>query len=950
MRTYYISCDPDSFAYIHEPEQVHEDIYISCELVYNGQVWHDARLRIRGDSSRNYPKKSYKVNFDADERFYGRDKLNLTSEWRDASYSREYLSYDFFHRSGLPASRTWFCRVYINGEYMGLYLDVEQIDEQYLAGSHLPNDASIYKASYDGSMLRMHEPIEEVWEKKTNETTGFYDLADLIEWIDTVPEERFFEEMDVVFNRDQFARHMAVNTIIGNSSTYYHNYYLIHDLSPQGLWTVLPWDIDRSFNFWGDYSMYPQYYLNSHPYMEDTNPLVVRCWRNDEMRNLIFEHTRNMIDSLVTEEYYTAIVVELDSLLRDAVEEDEYCQYTIEEVRGSIAGLAGEILDRGVYMSEAISQEPLPFDISPVQFTREGVRFSWDRAVIASGENTSYDLYIDTAYNIPDPVVYSVGQDTTFLLPDLTPGDYFWKVVAYSPSGRFTTCLRWYRSFTIPENFPEGTVVTGVLNEDTVWTTENNPIWIADSLVIPENITLQVEEGAHIIFLENASLVNYGSVSLSGTLEDSIVVEFAPQSSEVVPIRMTGYDASLYALYTDFRGDIPDDGVFLAIEDNATAEFVYSQLLLDNGTVVDIGDSRISMHECTVAGSFHGFITAGDDSQIAFHEGSIRTQSDDADCFIVQSTGDSLIASFAQSSVHLQNGYMINQHGNAGLIYISGVQSNGGALANGLRVSGHNNTIEVENSVFLLYDTAVYLQGEKTILEIYNSVFFRNRIACTVTEESGRIAQPYIRNSIFYGNETDLYQTDHGSMDLGFNYFDTDAGSVYPGTVTGDLLVIDAWNGNWEPMWHSPLIDAGCGYGAPEFDIVGQPRVDVLDMPNAGTGVVRYVDIGIYEYKYGVQHGPLPDEPGWVHVYPNPTTGHVNIFYDLENGDSIHLRIYDILGRQVYATHREGLLNGPNTIRWEGNSSSGTAVASGVYFLQLEQGSKLSTRRIVIVR
>ena len=49
LRSYYITCDSAEFVYINShPEDL---IYIDCTLEYDGQVWPDARIRLRGESS-----------------------------------------------------------------------------------------------------------------------------------------------------------------------------------------------------------------------------------------------------------------------------------------------------------------------------------------------------------------------------------------------------------------------------------------------------------------------------------------------------------------------------------------------------------------------------------------------------------------------------------------------------------------------------------------------------------------------------------------------------------------------------------------------------------------------------------------------------------------------------------------------------------------------------------
>ena len=90
-------------------------------------------VRFRGNTSLNAQKKSFKINVDkfVDQNFYGLSELNLIGNQNDPSILRAKLCWDFFREAGLPACRTSHVRVYVNGTYMGVYLNVEQIDNRF---------------------------------------------------------------------------------------------------------------------------------------------------------------------------------------------------------------------------------------------------------------------------------------------------------------------------------------------------------------------------------------------------------------------------------------------------------------------------------------------------------------------------------------------------------------------------------------------------------------------------------------------------------------------------------------------------------------------------------------------------------------------------------------------------------------------------------------------------
>jgi spore coat protein CotH len=58
-------------------------------------------------------------------------RLTLNAMTQDTSKIHEYGAYALFNAMGVPASKTGWARVYVNGVDRGLYLNVEQPDEVF---------------------------------------------------------------------------------------------------------------------------------------------------------------------------------------------------------------------------------------------------------------------------------------------------------------------------------------------------------------------------------------------------------------------------------------------------------------------------------------------------------------------------------------------------------------------------------------------------------------------------------------------------------------------------------------------------------------------------------------------------------------------------------------------------------------------------------------------------
>lgn len=942
LRTYRIACDPDELEQIYLTP--HENIYISCELMYNGQVWHNARLRIRGDTSRDYPKKSYRVNFDADQRFFGRDKMNLVSEWLDASYSHEFLSYDTFHRAGLEASQTWFARVYINDVYMGLYLDVEQVDEFLLARSSLNDNSSVYKAELDDAMLRAGERVDSLWTKETNETSGFYDLYDLIDWVNNVPDGTFYPELDSLFDRKQLARHIAVNTLITNSSTYYHNYFLVHDLRPGGKWRILPWDMDRSYRAYYSYSV-PNYFICSHPMNSEVNELIRRCWRDDRMRNEIFTHVDGLIDSLMTYSYLDSLVSHLDTLLLAAVDEDTFKQYSIEDFHSNLDAIPTYVEGRNTYMRHSMENAPLPFTLLDASKEATGLRLRWESSRTADNGSVHYRVLLDTQYNLPNPEVIEAGSDTTFLIDSLGVGSWFWRVEAVNTGSESTQSIQFFKKFVLDTPLSTSQSLPDTVTANLTLTPDDGPLWLNKSVVVQQGVTLTFQAGLQVGISDTASLIVDGTFRAMGSIDHPVTFSSLQYDLPGGTIVRRGTESTLTIVHAEMKNlggiisGVPNgqDAGEITLASSHLSGFRDITLRVESGhaTVDDVqlhcnGENGILVRGGTLFINKSRLVDAGDEpvntlvrcegnpEQVEIHSSQLRTFH-----------GRILLTTLNSTEMSL-----VNTEFRGGSSYIEG-----------------EFPLNIINSSWLECDTALSL-GSTVSVNCYNSLFTMNGIALQQDSDGSEIPLvPYIRNTVFFENQKDVSPLLSNRWNVGFSYLNDADTLVWDRIHTGEPGVVDSWNGNWELLPGSQLIDAGWGTDAPERDVVNQQRVDVQGVPNTGQGDIDYVDIGLYEYPFGiVPFDPGSDSLAALFVYPNPTDGRVTISFLMESEGNAKLTIFNLLGQRVYQREMNGFASGRYWIQWEGMNDDNKPVASGLYIAQLQLQGSTRNARIILLR
>ena len=80
--------------------------------------------------------------------------------------------------------------------------------------------------------------------------------------------------------------------------------------------------------------------------------------------------------------------------------------------------------------------------------------------------------------------------------------------------------------------------------------------------------------------------------------------------------------------------------------------------------------------------------------------------------------------------------------------------------------------------------------------------------------------------------------------------------------------------------------------------------------------------------------------------YPNPFNAETIIRYDLPKSEDVSIKIYDIMGREIFSVFYKKQSPGENSFIWKGNSNMDVLVSSGMYFLQMSAGKEIKRMKI----
>ncbi len=117
----------------------------------NGRRWESAGVHLKGatGSFRGIDDKpSFTLTFDrydSTQRFHGLAKVHLNNSVEDPSFMSEWLGSELFRAGGVPAARATHAAVNLNGRNLGLFVLVEGLTEEFLAGQFRRTDGHLYE-------------------------------------------------------------------------------------------------------------------------------------------------------------------------------------------------------------------------------------------------------------------------------------------------------------------------------------------------------------------------------------------------------------------------------------------------------------------------------------------------------------------------------------------------------------------------------------------------------------------------------------------------------------------------------------------------------------------------------------------------------------------------------------------------------------------------------------
>ncbi|MDP6386303.1 MAG: CotH kinase family protein, partial [Planctomycetota bacterium] len=207
-----------------------------ASVYYNGEFYDNVFVRIRGGSSAWYPKKSYKFDFNKDQRLLfpsglRHDEANINTTWADKAFVRQTLSYELYTLAGCVSPGSYPVRLEQNGAFRSVAIFVEEPGEEPFLEEHgLDPEGALYK------MYNVLNSWKGGVEKKTRLQEGHKDLKQLVQGLSQTSAQELEKLLFDAIDLDQCFNYLAVTSLIHDNDHIAKNYYLYRDSDGDKEW------------------------------------------------------------------------------------------------------------------------------------------------------------------------------------------------------------------------------------------------------------------------------------------------------------------------------------------------------------------------------------------------------------------------------------------------------------------------------------------------------------------------------------------------------------------------------------------------------------------------------------------------------------------------------------------------------------------------------------------
>jgi hypothetical protein len=384
----------------------------------DGVMYDGVGIRFRGDKSYQKGLKrnplTIKLNYGKnDQNHQGYSQIKLSSSLRDPSMVREVLFHEIAAQY-MPSSQTSYTKLYVNDEYLGVFVNIESVDKSFLERNYSQAKGAFFKAGVDYKPEGLPAACKQnlfgslEYEENVDCYKGNFEMQSSGGWADLQELTRVLStgdaaKIDRILDVDRTLWMLALNNVLVNLNSYSGNhsvnYYLYKD--PTGRFQPAHWDLNLSFGSYKNTGAGSDLDLkalqNLDPMLHADNPykpLIHQLLKDPLYKKIYLSHIRQIIEDNILNGSYLKRAQDLQGLI--IVPYSNYAEnsYSKEDLQKSLRETVGkkskipglsELMDkRGQFLKKHPELTALPSAVTEVSFS--------GRAKFDNGKANTYKL------------------------------------------------------------------------------------------------------------------------------------------------------------------------------------------------------------------------------------------------------------------------------------------------------------------------------------------------------------------------------------------------------------------------------------------------------------------------------------------------------------------------------------------------------------------------------
>ncbi len=330
----------------------HTDVSVPARVTVDGKAYANVGVNFRGASSfftvPEGSKRSLNLAFDfvqKEQRIGGYRGLNLLNSHTDPTFSRSALYYHVA-RQHIPAPKSGYAHVVINGESWGVYVAAQHFGAELIEEWFHTRAGARWKVPgsprAEGGLVYLGEdvaPYKRWYDLKTpDDPKAWAALIELCRVLNTTPAEKLSQALEPILDVDGVLKFLALENVFINNDGYWirtSDYSIYRD--EKGRFYLIPHDANETFRSPegpGFNAQVKGVELDPLTASQDAaKPLLSKLVMAPDLRARYFSHVRRITEEWLNWEKLGPLAEGWQALIADTVQADTHKLYSFENFR-----------------------------------------------------------------------------------------------------------------------------------------------------------------------------------------------------------------------------------------------------------------------------------------------------------------------------------------------------------------------------------------------------------------------------------------------------------------------------------------------------------------------------------------------------------------------------------------------------------------------------------------